>query len=161
MDEQAEVAKKSTLLMIPYGLYVLSAKDGDTIHAGTVNWVMQTSFKPPLVAFGVKKDSGLYGTLKASGAFALSFLARGQKDIAFVFFKATQAEGNTINGQQYSTFETGAPVIDGAPAWVEGRIVGEVATGDHSCMVGEVTNAGQRQEAKLLTLDEVGVKYGG
>ena len=37
MDEQAEAAKKSTLLMIPYGLYVLTVKDGDDIAAGTIN----------------------------------------------------------------------------------------------------------------------------
>lgn len=161
MDERAEAAKKSTLLMIPYGLYVLTSKQGDEIHAGTVNWVTQCSFKPPLVAMGVKQDSGLYATLKASGVFALSFLESGQKDIAFAFFRPTQVEGDTISGQRYETHETGAPILTAAPAWVEGRVVGEVAVGDHSCVVGEVTNAGTQREARLLTLDEVGVKYGG
>lgn len=161
MNEQAEAAKKTTLLMIPYGLYVLAAKHGDEVGAGTVNWVTQSSFKPPLVAMGVKTDSHLYAVLKSSGTFALSFLESGQKDIAFGFFKPTKVEGNSVNGQPFETHETGAPVITAAPAWVEGRIVGEVVAGDHSCMVGEVTNAGRRREAKLLTLEEVGVKYGG
>ena len=66
-----------------------------------------------------------------------------------------------MNGFQYETHQTGAPVISDAPAWVEGRIVGEIDTGDHSCMVGEVTNAGVKRESKVLTLEEVGVKYGG
>ena len=161
MDEAAEAAKKSTLLMIPYGLYVLAARNGNDYGAGTVNWVTQTSFKPPLVAMGVKKDSGLYSVLKESGKFALSFLESGQKDIAFGFFKPTTVDGNTINGQRFETHETGAPVIEAAPAWVEGNIVGEIAVGDHSCVVGEVTNAGSKREARLLTLEEVGVKYGG
>jgi flavin reductase (DIM6/NTAB) family NADH-FMN oxidoreductase RutF len=161
MDERAEAAKKTALLMIPYGLYVLAAKGTDQLHAGTINWLTQTSFKPPLVAMGVKTDSGLYAALKASGQFALSFLESGQKDIAFAFFKPTKVEDGMINGYKYETYETGAPVIEAAPAWVEGRIVGEVAVGDHSCMVGEITNAGLKREAKLLTLDEVGVKYGG
>ncbi|MHB8573708.1 MAG: flavin reductase family protein [Dehalococcoidia bacterium] len=161
MDETAEAAKKATLRLIPYGLYVLAAKHGDTIGAGAVNWVTQTSFKPPLVAMGVKTDSGLYSTLKEAGTFALSFLESGQKDLAFAFFKPTSVDGNTINGHAFETHETGAPVIEAAPAWVEGRIVGEVAIGDHSCFVGEVTNAGQKRESALLTLDEVGVKYGG
>ncbi len=161
MNEQAEAAKKTALLMIPYGLYVLSVKDGNDLNAGTVNWVTQCSFKPPLVAMGVKKDSHLYSQLKNAGTFALSFLESGQKDIAFAFFKPAKVEGNTISGQQFETAETGAPIISAAPAWVEGRIVGEVDTGDHSCMVGEVTNAGLKRESKLLTLEEVGVKYGG
>ncbi len=161
MDETAEAAKKTALLMIPYGLYVLGTKQGDEIDAGTVNWVTQCSFKPPLVAMGVKKDSKLYGQLKATGTFALSFLESGQKDVAFAFFRPVKVEGNTISGQEFETAQTGAPIISSAPAWVEGRIVGEVDTGDHSCMVGEVTNAGLKREAKLLTLEECGVKYGG
>jgi flavin reductase (DIM6/NTAB) family NADH-FMN oxidoreductase RutF len=161
MNEQAEAAKKSALLMIPYGLYVLGAKHGTEYAAGTINWVTQTSFKPPLVAMGVKQDSGLYAVLKASGSFALSFLESGQKDMAFAFFKPTRVEGQMVNGHHFETHETGAPVIAAAAAWVEGHIVGEVAMGDHHCFVGEVTNAVQKRDAKLLTLEECGVKYGG
>ncbi|OAI42821.1 hypothetical protein AYO38_11200 [bacterium SCGC AG-212-C10] len=161
MNEQAEAAKKTTLRTIPYGLYVLGVKDGDQINAGTVNWVTQTAFAPPLVAIGVKKDSGLYASLKNSGTCALSFLESGQKDVAFAFFKPTTVEGNTVNGQAFETYETGAPVITSAPAWIEAKVVGEVDTGDHSCVVVEVTNAATKREFTLLTLDEVGVKYGG
>jgi len=161
MDEKTEAAKKTTLRMIPYGLYVLGAKHGDDIAAGAINWVTQTSFSPPLIVMGVKQDSGLYSVLKASGSFALSFLESGQKDLAFAFFKPTHVEGRMINGHHFETHETGAPVIASAAAWVEGRIVGEVALGDHSCVVGEVTNALVKREAKLLTLEECGVKYGG
>lgn len=161
MNEQAEAAKKTSLLMIPYGLYILGTREGQEINAGTVNWVTQCSFKPPLVAMGVKKDSHLYAQLKSSGVFTLSFLESGQKDLAFAFFRPAKVEGSTISGQEFETAETGAPIISAAPAWVEGRIVGEIDTGDHSCMVGEVTNSGVKREAKLLTLEECGVKYGG
>jgi len=161
MDETAEAAKKSTLLMIPYGLYVLGTKHEGELDAGTVNWVTQTSFKPPLVAMGVKKDSRLYSMVKGSGQFTLSFLESGQKGVAFAFFKPVTIEGNMISGQRFETGQTGGPILSDAPAWVEGRIVGEVSVGDHSCMVGEVTNAGVNHEGKILTLEEVGVKYGG
>jgi flavin reductase (DIM6/NTAB) family NADH-FMN oxidoreductase RutF len=161
MDERAEAAKKTTLLMIPYGLYVLGTREGQELNAGTVNWVTQCSFKPPLVAMGVKKDSHLYSMLKSSGVFSLSFLESGQKDLAFAYFRPVQVEGNKISGHEYETAETGAPILSEAPAWVEGRVVGEIDTGDHSCVVGEVTNSGVKRESKVLTLEEVGVKYGG
>lgn len=161
MDEAALAAKKTTLRMIPYGLYVLTSRGPDGPHAGAINWVTQTSFDPPLVAMGVKKDSGLYAAIKSSGTFALSFLESGQKDLAFAFFKPTQVGEGTLNGQPYTTAQTGNPIISAAPAWVEGRVVGEIDTGDHSCVVGEVTNAGLVREAKMLTLEECGVKYGG
>ncbi len=161
LDERAEAAKKAALLTMPYGLYVLGTVDGDQLGAATVNWVTQTSFKPPLIAIGVKRDSGTYAHLQANPVFALSFLESGQKDLAFSFFKPSKVEGDTINGQPFERQETGAPVISAAPSWVEGRVVGEVAAGDHACIVGEITNAGQKREAKLLTLEECGVKYGG
>jgi flavin reductase (DIM6/NTAB) family NADH-FMN oxidoreductase RutF len=161
MNEHEEAAKKAALLSIPYGLFVLTTKEGDEIAAGTVNWVMQTSFKPPLIAMGVKQDSHLYSAMKKTGTFALSFLESGQKDIAFAFFKPTKLEDGKLNGQEVETGQTGAPILAAAPSWVEGRVVGEVAAGDHATFVGEVTHAGQKRETKLLTLDEVGVKYGG
>ncbi len=161
MDEKAEAAKKTALLSIPYGLYVLTAKDGEEVAANTINWVTQTSFKPPLIAMGVKADSHLYTLLKRTGSFALSFLESGQKDLAFAFFKPTTVEGSRINGQEYESASGGSPVIAAAPAWVEGRIVGEVVVGDHATVIGEVTNAMQKRESRLLTLEEVGVKYGG
>jgi flavin reductase (DIM6/NTAB) family NADH-FMN oxidoreductase RutF len=45
--------KKTALRMIPYGLYVLTAKgQDDAVAAATVNWVTQASFAPPLVVVG-------------------------------------------------------------------------------------------------------------
>src|SRR6185312_12053494 len=47
-------AKKTALRMIPYGIYVLTADDGQgNVAAATVNWVTQTAFDPPLVVVGV------------------------------------------------------------------------------------------------------------
>ena len=83
MDEKA---KKQSLLMIPYGLFVLGAAHGGTATAATVNWVTQASFNPPLVVVGVKKDSSSHAMVKDSKKFALSMLAGGQKGIAGAFF---------------------------------------------------------------------------
>ncbi len=64
--------------MIPYGIYVLTAKAADgALAAATVNWVTQTAFEPPLVAVGVKSDSGAYGILRESRAFTLNMLGKG------------------------------------------------------------------------------------
>ena len=79
MNEQQEAAKKTTLRLIPYGLYILGARDGDEMAAGAINWVTQTSFAPPLVAMGVKKDSNLYAVLKAAGSSRFRFLPRGKR----------------------------------------------------------------------------------
>jgi hypothetical protein len=96
-----EAARKTALRMIPYGLQVLGAKEGDKITLATVNWTTQVSFKPPLVVVGVKGDSGAHGMVKNGKVFTLSFLGTGQKDQAFAFFKHVEPEGGKLGVYAY------------------------------------------------------------
>ena len=163
-------AKKTALRMIPYGIYVLTAKAADgTLAAATVNWVTQTAFEPPLVAVGVKADSGAYGILKDSRAFTLNMLGKGQKDTAFAFFKPTERDGATLNGHGFTEGGNGAPILDDALASVECRVVEVIEHGDHHVVLGEVTDAqvataptGRPDEA-ILEMKDLGEKvfYGG
>ena len=144
MDDNA---KKTALRMIPYGLYVMTAEDKDgRISAGTVNWATQASFKPPLVAVGVKADSQLHEITKTAGCFALNVLGKGQQGAAYTFFKPAERDGQTISGEAFHSGSTDAPVLDNTPAFVECRLVTTVEEGDHSIFVGEVVDAGVNQE---------------
>jgi len=100
--------KKKILRMIPYGIYVLTARaSGGDITAATVNWVTQVSFDPPLVALGVKPDSGAYVALKESGGFALNFLGKGQQGLAFKFFKPAEVSGGKSVVRRFTTVRMG------------------------------------------------------
>ena len=126
-------AKKAALRMIPYGLYVLTAKGkDDAVAAATVNWVTQASFTPPLVVVGVKTDSHAHALIKESKAFALNVLGKGQGPMAFAFFKPATREGQTISGEPFRSGTTGAPILERTPAFVECRLVDSVERGDHS-----------------------------
>ena len=158
MDEQA---KKTALRMIPYGLFVLGAGKGDKATASTVNWVTQASFQPPLVVVGVQADSGTLDLIKEHKSFSVNVLGSGQKDMAFAFFKHVAPEGNSIGGYEFETRGSGHPLFKDAPAWWECELVTIVDEGDHSIVVGKVTEAGLNHEMDALTLKEVGVNYGG
>ena len=156
-----DAAKKTVLRMIPYGLYLLGARDGEAITVATVNWVTQTSFAPPLVVMGVKADSGAHALLKTSGNFALSMLKSGQKDMAYAFFKHVDPERDTIGGFAWSAAENGCPILDDTAGYVAGKVVQIVEKGDHSVVIGEVTEARLHAESDILTLKEIGANYGG
>lgn len=159
MDEQA---KKAALLMIPYGLQVLGVRDGNKITLATVNWTTQCSFKPPQLVVGVKRESTAHALIKNRKAFSLSFLGTGQRDIAFAYFKHVEPEGGKMGPFAYEMGPgTGCPIVSQAPAWVECKVIGFHDYGDHSVVVGEVVEAGLKKEAQPLTLQEVGVRYGG
>ena len=117
--------------MIPYGIYVMTTKGSDgAIAAATVNWVTQTSFNPPLIAVGVKADSGAYAIATEAGTFALNMLGKGQQGMAFGFFKPAKRDGDTISGESFHTGTSGAPILDSAHASVECKIVEIVERGD-------------------------------
>ncbi len=98
-----EAAKKTALRMIPYGMFVLSTKEsgGQGANAATINWATQTSFQPPLIAVGVKADSGVHQQIKDTGVFAINVIGKDQKDIAFTFFKPQQPQSNTLGGGEF------------------------------------------------------------
>ena len=162
--------KKTVLRMIPYGLYVLTAKGEDgTVAGATVNWVTQASFAPPLVVVGVKADSQVLAIIKESKAFALNVLGKDQGATAFAFFKPAVRDGETVSGEPFRSGTTGAPVLERAPAFVECRLVDTVERGDHSIFVGEVVEAGLakapegRADDATLWLKDLGANifYGG
>ncbi len=165
-----ETSKKTALRMIPYGIYVLTAKSGDgTIGTATVNWVTQTSFAPPLIAAAVKADSSAYAVLKNSRRFVLNMLGKGQQGVAFTFFKPAQIDGDKISGQPVRTGETGAPILTNAHASVECKVAEIVERGDHHIVIGEVIGAHVakapegRPDAAILEMKDLGEKvfYGG
>lgn len=161
MDEDA---KKTALRMIPYGMFILTAKakQGQDISAATVNWITQASFAPPLIAVGVKADSGAHQHIKDTGNFAINVIGKEQINTAFTFFKSNEREGNSIGGENFEDGpETGCPLFTNSPAWWEYKVVGEVAQGDHTLFVGEGLEAGVRTEDQTILMRDHNLNYGG
>ena len=163
-------ARKTTLRMIPYGLYVLTAAHADgRVAAGTVNWVTQASFEPPLVAVGVKADSHAHALIRDTNAFALNVLGKGQQALAYTFFKPAERQGQTISGEPFRRGTTGAPILTNTPAFIECTLEATVEKGDHSLFVGRVVEVGLakalegRADDATLWLKDLGEKvfYGG
>ena len=159
MNEQE---KRAALLMIPYGLYIVGVTDGESTNAFTANWVSQCSFAPPLIMMGVKKEGRAHAVLEKGRVFSVNMLAGEQKDLAAFFFRGPEAEGDRFAGRYaFERGETGCPLLADAPASVECRVTGLYPLGDHSVVVGEVISARHRREAKPLTMEATGWKYGG
>jgi flavin reductase (DIM6/NTAB) family NADH-FMN oxidoreductase RutF len=155
--------KKVALRAINYGLYVLTAVEGEEYGAAGVNWLTQASFEPPLIAAAVKSDSDSHRIITNTGAFAVNVLAEDQLEIGKAFFRTTTVEGDTLNGYRFERGpETGAPLLVDLPYWFEARVTDTVARGDHTVFVAEVVSAGVRDESPVpLLLRSTGMNYGG
>lgn len=158
MDPQV---KKQVLRKLTYGLYVVTAMDGDQAAAATVNWLSQASFQPPLLMMAVKKDSSLHALMGRGVPVAVHILGADQKAVAEAFFRPTRREGDTLNGFRFTPGSTGAPLLDDAPAAVEARVVGSLSLGDHTVFVVEVVDAHLRRDDRPLEMWDTGWYYGG
>ncbi len=156
-------AKKQALRLLNYGLYVVTAVEGEDVAAGSVTWLSQASFEPPLVMVGVKKESGLHALIERSGEFAVNILAAGQKEAASAFFRPTELDDGKVNGYAFEPGpETGAPLLVDLPAWFEARVTDVVKRGDHTVFVAQVVDAGLREaETESMVLRDTGWSYGG
>jgi flavin reductase (DIM6/NTAB) family NADH-FMN oxidoreductase RutF len=154
-------AKRKALRRFSYGLYIVTAADQDTAVGGTITWVTQASFKPPMVMLGIQQESSLRRVIAASGAFAVHVVARGQLAMARCFMKGASRHGRTLNRYPFEDGVTGAPVLKDASAWLECRVLEEIRRGDHSIFVAEVVAAGVKSDEEPLPLRETGLSYGG
>lgn len=152
MDKKA---KKAVLQRIPYGAYVVGTRteDGkDHLMFGT--WLMQTSFKPTLVAFALSKDSRTLANVRRDKAFAVSLMAAGSDDAAQAVLDEAFDQVKT------ERTPSGLPVLQGGAGWIECKVLEISETGDHRVVLAEVTDAGD-QRGKPLLLDALGWHYGG
>lgn len=158
-----EKEKKQALRMIPYGLYVLTARTDDTtgLNAATVSWLSQASFDPPRIVVALRKESGIWHRVRSAGAFAVNILGTGQKSLASSFFRQIEPEGDTLGGAKYHTGLTGAPVLDDVPAYLECSVVQTLDAGDHTFFLADIVEAGVQNDLDPLTLTETGWHYGG
>lgn len=163
-------AKKTALRMIPYGIYLLTAVDGDDYAGAGVSWVSQGSFDPPLVVVSVKRDSHSFEVVQRAGAFALHVVGKDQGELANGFFRAVEREGDTLGGVPFAPGPaTGAPILAGMPAHLECKVCEVVSAGDHAQVVAEVVDAQiaaapeGRCDAVILTCGDISPKlyYGG
>ena len=155
-------AKKRVLRSFSYGLYALGVRRGDGAHAMTANWVMQTSFEPPMVAVAIEIESASLRHVRASGACAVSVFPSGARQLAGRLGRSSANVPDKFEGvAHHPSPVTGSPVLDEATGWLDCRVVAELPSGDHVLVLAEVVEAGVGAEGETLTLKEAGFRYAG
>jgi len=157
-----EATKKSVLRLFTYGLHAVTARHGDEVSAMTANWLIQSSFTPPMLTLAVEADSHSRRLIEASGAFAVNVYETGQRELAGRLGKTWVKHPEKFEDMTWRPGPaTGSPILEDTLGWVECKIVGSLPSGDHVLYVAEVVDAGLNREGTALTLKEAGFKYSG
>jgi flavin reductase len=142
---------KSALSSFATGVTIAATAVGNELHGATANAVMSVSLDPPLIVLSIQQGTRMHGVLQRSDNYALSILAADQKEAARYFADSSQSHGSIafdIFGAHPGP--TGAPLLNGALAHVDCRIVDAYPAGDHTLYIGRVVYAASRTDGEPL-----------
>ena len=139
------------------GVYVIGVADGGRRNAFTAAWLMQVSFDPLLLALSVNPEHASYPLLVGGGGFTVSVLAREQLELAGHFGTVSAREADKLAGIPWRPGQAGAPILEGAVAWLECRVADRHPAGDHEIVLAHpVAGAVLRPDVAPLTYADTG-----
>ena len=134
------------------GVAVVTLLDGDRPVGFTATSVISVSAAPPLLAFSLASGSSSWPALSRATTVAVSLLAEGQEEVSTRF--ATSGIDRFAAGG-WTPLPTGEPVVDGAQAWVRGRVVQRTPVGDSYLVSLRALSHGVTDAAPLVYRDRV------
>jgi len=116
---------------------VVTVDAGDLKYALTVGSLVSISLEPALVGVSIGHASQSHTPMRDAGRFAASLLAGDQEALAQHFARSVPPIA-LWDGIELHESEFPEPLLEGAVAWLECRVVAEHEAGDHTIFVGEV-----------------------
>lgn len=167
---------EQAMLKLSYGVHVIgSTNERGDVNAMIADWVMQVSFKPRLVAVAIENDARTLRFIREVGVFSVNLLH--EKDGDEIARKVVMpSESKKIRGRPedmkdlvfnkleevpHGIHENGCPVIDAALGWFTCDVVDYFPTGDHTVVIGEVTDGDVVRPGEMLIERELGWEYAG
>jgi len=123
------------------GIYVLTARRGDTRHGMSSSWVAQVSGEPPLIAVSVDRSHFSHGLIRATQRFGLNVVGRASRGLEDFFYSSAGRAENNLGG--FATIEaaSGVPLLVDALVGFDCVVEQEIETGDHTLFVARVESA--------------------
>lgn len=133
---------------IPSGVYIVSTLRSGAPVAFVGSFVQQVAFEPPTVVLAVANEREQLADLRNTGRFALSVLGAGDQALMSPFLKRLPDGATPFDGLAIARTRSGLTVLEAALAWLDCRITGERATGDHTVLFGVVEEAHLAREGE-------------
>ena len=150
---QPLVLEPSAVHKLSYGLFVLSAREGERDNGCIVNTVMQVNSSPMRISVAVNNGNLTRDMIAAAGAFNVSVLS---EEADFALFRqfgyasgrdtdkfAGEVECRTANGVRY--------LVRGTNAVLSGRVTQTVSFETHTVFYAEVTEGWTLSDVPSMT----------
>lgn len=167
---------EKAMLKLSYGVHVIGSRNADgQLNAMLADWVMQVSFKPRLVAVAIENDARTLRFVRETRVLSVNLLhEKDGKEIArrvVMPAEAKKIKGRSdaaatvvhdkLAGIPFGVHENGCPVLDAALGWFTCEVDELHPAGDHTLVIGRVTDGDVLRPGEMLIERELGWEYAG
>lgn len=130
------------LYKISYGLYILTAHEGDKENGCIVNTVMQITEKPNRIAVAVNKSNYTHGMIERTGVFNVSVLTEQSKFATYKHWGfQSGAQTDKTEAIAFRRAENGVIYLeDECNAYLSAKVISSVDMGTHTLFLADVTD---------------------
>jgi len=127
---------KNVMSQFASGVTIVTVQHEGQQHGLTASSFTSLSLDPPLVLICVGKGLYSHQLIEQSQAFAVNILGTEQQEWGMRF--ANPRVEDRYAGIDWTTAQTGSPILPGCLAWVDCKLHQVHDGGDHTIFIGEV-----------------------
>ena len=146
----------NAMFKLSYGLFVLTAKDGEKDNGCITNTVMQITSSPKIISIAINKSNLTHDITLKTGVFNISVLTQ---ETPFEFFKhfGFQSGKDVDKFEDYDKFnrsENGLIYLSTyTNSFISAKVISAVDCGSHTLFTAEVTEAEVLSSAPSVTYE--------
>lgn len=144
---------KNAMRHVASSVAVLTFCDDAGRDGLTTTAICSATTEPPTLVVCIRNDKPAAARIRATGAFAVNFLTDAQAEIARRFSTSTQFEGSPFDTGDWSSGQSGAPVLADAVSSFDCRLVQAFEHGSHTLLLGQVLGLQMAPGENLLYRD--------
>lgn len=143
------------MFKISYGLYILTAEDGDKADGCVINTLQQVTTVPNRISITVNKENFTHDMIAATGKFNISILSERACFDTFKHFGFQSGRDiDKFDGYPHETAANGIPyIMDGANSFLSGEVISLTDLGTHTMFIADVTDGEILSDDNSLTYD--------
>lgn len=146
---------EKAMFRLSYGLYILTASEGDKDNGCIINTVTQVTAQPNQIVVAINKQNYTHGMILRTGQFNVSVLTTESRFETYKHW-GFQSGANTdkLERIEYRRAENGIVYIaNECNAYLSARVVSVTDLGTHSLFLAEVTGAAVLSDTDSVTYD--------
>lgn len=133
------------------GLYVVAANGPEGPMGFIASFVIQAGFEPPTISVAVGKGRDHLTAIRDSGGFTVSIIDKASSGVMGAFFKKREPGDSPFDDIPHETAPSGLTVLSDTLGWLDCKLTGEYATGDHVVVYGTVEAGALVREDEPMT----------